>query len=95
MYCRIYQADSTVVSYGARFQEIYFIREGGVKLWNKYQIRDFVYLPQFQIFGDYQVLNNLSSNIVFKTPKHISSTKFMCVSKKVFLMLCDLFPNTA
>lgn len=38
---------------------------------------------------------DLKSNIVFKTAKHAPQTRFMCVSKKVFLNLCDLFPVTA
>ena len=52
-------------------------------------------LPQFSIFGDYQIMHDLKSNIVFKTPKEIAyDVRFMCVSKKVFLSLCDLFPVT-
>lgn len=36
MYCRIYQPETTIVQYGQRFSEVYFIREGGVKLFNKF-----------------------------------------------------------
>jgi hypothetical protein len=38
---------------------------------------------------------DLKSNIVFKTAKLPTDTRFMCVSKKVFMNLCDLFPVTA
>lgn len=54
-----------------------------------------MYLPQHSIFGDYQILFDLKSNIVFKTAKLPHDTRFMCVSKKVFLRLCELFPITA
>jgi len=41
-------------------------------------------------------MHDLKSNIVFRTPKEITNdVRFMCVSKKVFMNLCDLFPVTA
>jgi hypothetical protein len=95
MYARIYPPDEYVVQYGSKFREVFFIREGGVLLYNKYQMRDFMLLPQFSVFGDYQILCDLNSNIVFKTTKYRTDTKFMCVSKKVFLNLCELFPISA
>lgn len=64
--------------------------------------RPFIFLPKYSYFGDYQILYNLKSNIVFKTlnvDKHGSSKHeqvpdiiFMCVSKTTMLNLCDLFP---
>jgi hypothetical protein len=32
---------------------------------------------------------------VFKTPKKLKETRFMCVKKKIFDGLCDLYPATA
>lgn len=64
-------------------------------MYNKFLIQDFMLLPQYSIFGDYQIISDLKSNIVFKTAKHEPQTRFMCVSKKVFMNLCDLFPVTA
>jgi hypothetical protein len=58
-------------------------------------IEDFMILPPFSIFGDYQIINDFKSNIVFKTAKHAPTTRFMCVHKKVFINLCDLFPVTS
>lgn len=75
--------------------EIFFIREGQVQLFNRYLNKDFMMLPQFSVFGDYQVFYDLKSNINFRTPKKMKNTRFMCVTKKVFLNLCDLFPVTA
>ncbi|CDW76539.1 cation channel family protein [Stylonychia lemnae] len=94
MYCRIYQPEATIVPYGSKFSEIYFIREGGVRMFNKFRIQDFMFLPQYQIFGDYQILYDLKSNIVFQTAKNYPVTRFMCVSKKVLLRLCSEYPIT-
>ena len=65
-----------------------------------------LYLPKYSYFGDYQILYNLKSNIVFKTLPHLDERKngpadpmpdiiFMCISKKDLLDLCELFPQTA
>jgi hypothetical protein len=64
-------------------------------MYNKFLIKDFMLLPQYSIFGEYQIICDLKSNIVFKTAKHAPQTRFMCVHKKVFMNLCDLFPVTA
>jgi hypothetical protein len=95
MFARIYEPEVTIVHYGEKFRQIYFICEGSVSMYNRFLIKDFMFLPQHSIFGDYQIICDLKSNIVFKTSKRQSSTRFMCVSKKVFQNLCDLFPVTA
>jgi hypothetical protein len=53
MFARIYEPDTTIVAYGEKFRQLYFIQEGTVAMYNKYQISDFMFLPQFSIFGDY------------------------------------------
>jgi hypothetical protein len=63
-------------------------------MFNKFLINDFMLLPPYSIFGDYQIVCDLKSNICFKTAKHCPQTRFMCVDRKVFLNLCDLFPVT-
>ena len=64
-----------------------------------------LYLPTFSYFGDYQILYNLKSNLVFKTMEpemedsnqnpEFNSIIFMCIDKTLLLDLCDLFPQTA
>ncbi len=66
-----------------------------------------LYLPKYSYFGDYQILYNLKSNIVFKTLAHTPADKtstvaepmpdiyFMCIAKDILNDLCDLFPQTA
>eukprot|EP00347_Sterkiella_histriomuscorum_P018484 403345342 len=95
MYCRIYEPDQTVIQYGHKVHELYFIREGQVSLYNRYLNKDFILLPQYSVFGDYQIFYDLKSNINFKTKSKGENVRFMCVAKKVFLNLCDLFPITA
>ena len=94
MYCRFYEPDQIIIPYGQRFNEMYFIIKGGVSLYNKYMIHDFMFLPQYSFFGDYQILYDLKTNIVFKTASSPNDTFFMCVNKKVFLNLCELYPLT-
>jgi len=112
MYCRIYTPGKTVISYKSNVKEMYFIRQGLVEVYNnendeKVKEKPILYLPKFSYFGDYQILYNLKSNIVFRTLAHSNEDKkngtsepmpdiiFMCISKTELQELCDLFPQTA
>lgn len=62
-------------------------------------------MPKFSYFGDYQILYNLKSNIVFKTLANYAQENkkmselpdiiFMCICKQNLTNLCELFPQTA
>lgn len=111
MYCRIYTPGKTVISYKSNVKELYFIRQGLIEVYNNendevFKEKPILYLPKHSYFGDYQILNKLKSNIVFKTlsqsPKN-DNTKvshkekmpdviFMCISREVLNKLCELFP---
>jgi hypothetical protein len=64
-----------------------------------------LYLPKYSYFGDFQILFDLKSNLIYKTheqsldkkDKHqeIPAILFMCVEKKKIQQLCNLFPQTA
>mmetsp|Transcript_393 Transcript_393/g.765 ORF Transcript_393/g.765 Transcript_393/m.765 type:complete len:733 (-) Transcript_393:49-2247(-) len=61
-----------------------------------------LYLPKFCYFGDFQILLNLKSVLVYKTfelgpehPQNLPDIIFMCVDYKKLNDLCDLFPHTA
>jgi len=85
MYCRIYSPGKIVISYKSNVKEMYFIRQGLVEVFNnenddlemkqeKSQTnkqKPILYLPKYSYFGDYQILYNLKSNIVFKTLERI------------------------
>jgi len=69
--------------------------------------RPILYLPKYSYFGDFQILFNLKSNLVYKTLDNIVDDKnkgyqeslpdilFMCIEKDKLMSLCDLFPQTA
>ena len=112
MYCRIYTPGKVVISYKSNVKEMYFIRQGLVEVFNNEndeitKEKPILYLPKFSYFGDYQILSNLKSNIVFKTlspnneddrtgsAEPMPDIIFMCISKNEILELCDLFPQTA
>lgn len=72
MYCRIYTPGKSVISYGSNVKEMYFIRQGLVEVYNNENDeveggKPILYLPKYSYFGDYHILFNLKSNIVFKT----------------------------
>jgi len=70
-----------------------------------------LYLPKYSYFGDFQILFDLKSNLVYKTLDSLNKDEdkkkgahfnepladilFMCVEKSKILQLCDLFPQTA
>ena len=53
-----------------------------------------LYLPESSYFGDFNILNNLKSNIVFKSNQSRNNV-IIYISKDVLLELCDLFPETS
>ena len=112
MYCRIYTPGKTVISFKSNVKEMYFIRQGLVEVYNNENdehVKDtpILYLPKYSYFGDYQILYNLKSNLVFKTlnhtvneqktgaPEQLPDIIFMCIGKVELIELCDLFPQTA
>lgn len=90
---------------------MYFIRQGLVEVFNNdhdelHKGKPILYLPKYSYFGDYQILHNLKSNIIFRTLSHTGDESkrqkeqemdilFMCVDRDTLLELCDLFPQTA
>ena len=52
--------------YGQKFEEVFFLMDGQVNLFTQERLQ-FMALPKQAVFGDYAILFNLKSNIVFKT----------------------------
>ena len=108
--CRIYTPGRIVVSYKSSVNYLYFIRQGLVEVYNNendelHKDKPILYLPKYSYFGDYQILYNLKSNLVFKTlanppenkiltqePKTMPDIYFMCIEKDILVELCGLFP---
>ena len=111
MFCRIYQQNKLIIPYKTNVKEMYFIRQGLVEVFNNdhdelYKGKPILYLPKYSYFGDYQILHNLKSNIIFRTLSHTGEESkrqneqemdilFMCIDREVLLELCELFPQTA
>ena len=53
MYCRIYAPDTPMIKYSEKFNEMYFLTEGKMRMQNKFGVLDFLHLPQHSFFGDY------------------------------------------
>jgi hypothetical protein len=112
MFCRIQNPGKTVISYKSNVKEMFFIRQGLVEVYNNendeaQKDKPILYLPKYSYFGDYQILYNLKSNLVFKTLAHTPEEKkggsteqlpdiiFMCCSNEHLTEFCELFPQTA
>lgn len=59
---------------------MYFIRIGLVEIFNNEndeidKEKPILFLPKFSYFGDYQILCNLKSNLVFKTLAYTQEKK--------------------
>jgi hypothetical protein len=76
MFCRISTHNRTIISHRQHVKEMFFIRQGIVVVENSKEDsiiknRPILYLPKFSYFGDYHILLNLKSNLVFRTIKDI------------------------
>jgi len=67
MYTRIFANNTQIVAPGRKFREMYFITKGHVVIYNTLNQGPFIKLPQYSYFGDYQILFDLNTNILFKT----------------------------
>ena len=66
MYARRYKNNEDVIWHGQKFEEIFFILNGTVDMYS-IEHKHFMILPPKAVFGDYGILFNLKSNIIFKT----------------------------
>ena len=104
-FTREFPPGEEIVSYGKKFREIFFIMEGKVDL--KKGKETFMQLIDGNIFGDYQVLFGLTTNIIYEVahrddveidpenPLQNINSKFMGVEAGVVEELCELYPKTA
>lgn len=112
LFCRIQNPGRIVIPYRSNVKEMWFIRQGLVEVLNNendevFKDKPILYLPKYSYFGDYQILYNLKSNLVFKTLSHspaedkkaqnedLPDIIFMCCSNEHLTDFCDLFPQTA
>ena len=95
LYCRIYLPHSDIIKYGESFPELYLIYKGVVLLSLKgvsSKENEFLLLPTYSYFGDYQLILNLRSQIVYKSGDH-DITYTMCIKRSRFLKLLEEYPD--
>ena len=107
MYTRELPPKEVIVDFGKKFREIFFVMEGKVDM--KKGDQTFMQLGEGNIFGDYQVLFDLQSNIIYEVaarddveadpedpdPSVNINSKFMGCEAGVVEELCELYPKTA
>ena len=70
-----------------------------------YEERTFFHLLPGSVFGDYQTIFALQSNMIFRShglslkksvalQEEQETVKIMCVDKEIFENLCELYPKT-
>lgn len=94
LYSRIYLPGNDIIQYGDDFPELYMIQEGIVILSLKGigPDNEFFILPTYSYFGDYQILYDLKSQIVFKSgeSKHLIT---MCLKKSKLKEMMEDYPD--
>lgn len=94
LYCRIFIPKNEIIRYGEIFPELYLIYKGVVVLCMKGNTKDreFFILPTYSYFGDYQILQDLRSQVVYKSGEN-DHTYTMCIKKKAFKDLLNDYPD--
>lgn len=98
IYSRLYLPENMIIDQGESFSEFIMIQEGVVSL----QLRvlghdprseqEFFILPTFSYFGDYQILFDLKSQIIYKA-KENKLLITLCLDKEKLIELMDDFPE--
>lgn len=98
IFSRLYLPENNIVDYGDSFTELIMIQEGVVSL----QLRlipndsrseqEFFVLPTFSYFGDYQILFDLKSQIIYRA-KENKLLITLCLSKEKLLELMEDYPE--
>lgn len=100
IYSRLYLPKHQIVGEGENFCEIMMIQQGVVNLYlnykDNYQDIDhdfkFFILPTYSYFGDYQILYNLRSQIIYKADESCLLV-CLCIKKSTFLKIMENYPD--
>ena len=97
VYSRFYLPDKEIMLIGDSFSELVMVDGGVVTMWldhsngkttSSYQ---FFVIPTYSYFGDYQILFNLNSQIMFKSGPN-SLCRTMCINSDNLMNLMQKFP---
>lgn len=94
MYCRIYIPKSEIIRFGETFPELYMIHKGIVIVQVKGLSKEgiIVRLPSNSYFGDYQILFELKSQLIYRSGDN-DHTYTMCLKKSKLKELLDDYPE--
>jgi signal-transduction protein with cAMP-binding, CBS, and nucleotidyltransferase domain len=90
--------ENVIVNYGEKFTDLIMIQEGVVGLSIKLDAEDpesdqqFFILPTFSYFGDYQILFDLRSQVIYKNASHKVLIS-LCLSKDILFTLMENYPE--
>ena len=94
MYCRIFEPDKIIVNFNKSVDEVYFIKQGQVRVFDKTGSNDFLILPQKSWFGDFQVILQLRSSFCFRAYEGDQNVVCMCVDAQTLEDAFSLFPRS-
>ena len=94
MYCRIFEPDKIIVNFNKSVDEVYFIKQGQVRVFDKTGSNDFLILPQKSWFGDYQAILQLRSSFCFRAYEGDQNVVCMCIDSQTLEDAFNLFPRS-
>jgi hypothetical protein len=100
--CQIFPEGSTIVEYGAKFEDFYFCYKGNVTVIDSKFVLCLTELPEESFFGDFQILLGTKSQYHYVASSNLnkhskeqgedSSTWCMTLTSSRFCRICDKFP---
>jgi signal-transduction protein with cAMP-binding, CBS, and nucleotidyltransferase domain len=92
LYPRKFQDKEEIISVDQGSKNLYFLVKGKVSICSKDGSIAYVDLPHNTYFGDYLIFFRLRSSNAFISD---GESEVLCIKKKKFLEICDMFPNAA
>ena len=98
IFSKLYLPENIIIDTGERFNDLFMIQEGNVGLSmrldpnDKESLQEFFILPTYSYFGDYQILFDVRSQIIYK---NISNKVLicLCLSRNKLVELMDDYPE--
>lgn len=92
LYPRQFQDNEPIIEMDQGAKNLYFLVKGKVLICNKDASNKYVELNEDTYFGDYLIFFRLRSSNMFIAQ---GETEVLCIKKKKFLEICEMFPNSA
>ena len=92
LYPRQFKHNEAVIEIDQGSKNLYFLVKGKVVICSKDGANKYVELGENTYFGDYLIFFRLRSSNMFLAQ---GETEVLCIKKKKFLEICEMFPNSA